>query len=308
MSCARSVSSEADADARSADTVRAVSYARYRHRVALGAHDYVCGIRLVRGSDQPAYGIIQLKMCGKKQAGFTIIETMLFLGITALIMSVMLVGVGTQLNQRRYQDASSSLRSYIQNQYNFVSNVNSSRAKGEICLGNKIMPDDGSTGESIGTSDCTIVGRLLVSINGGTGISSTPVIATEDATRLPLIQNDPDTKVLHDAKLARGLASENYDAQWGTKLVKPTPDNAQPATFSILIVRMPTTGVIHTYASNQAGIDLVALVSIANSTADFRICLDPVGLLGAASQPAGTLIKANAANTSGIDYVSQGDC
>ena len=246
-------------------------------------------------------------MCGKKQAGFTIIETMLFLGITGLIMAVMLVGVGSQLNQRRYQDASSSLRSYIQGQYNFVSNVNSSRAKGEMCVGDKITPDNGTNFDTaIGTSNCTIIGRLLRSINDGAGISSTPVIATVDAAVLPLIQNDPDVKVLQDAKLTLGLLPENYDAQWGTKLVKPSPENAMPATFSILIVRMPTTGVIHTYTSTSATADFSDLSTW--ESIDFKLCLDPVGLLGGASQPAGTLIKANAANTSGIGYVSQGDC
>ena len=248
-------------------------------------------------------------MCGKKQAGFTIIETMLFLGITGLIMSFMLVGVGSQLNHRRYQDASSSLRSYVQSQYNFVSSVNSSRAKGEKCVGNKITPDDGTNFDTaIGTSDCTIVGRLLRSINDGAGISSTPVIATVNAAVLPLGQGDPDVKVLQDAKLVLGLLPENYDAQWGTKLVKPSPDNAMPATFSVLIVRMPTTGVIHTYVSNQANISPHNLVAAAGNTADFKLCLDPMGLLGGASQPAGTLIRANAANTSGIDYISQGGC
>ncbi len=244
-----------------------------------------------------------------KQVGFTIIETMLFLGITGLIMSFMLVGIGTQLNQRRYQDASTSLMTYVENQYNLVSNVNSSRTSSEVCIDNQIttteIPQDNDAGR--GTSDCSIVGRLLRSTDGGRAISSTPVIATVDAATLPLTVGDSDVKVLHDASLALGLEPEQYATKWGTSLVQPSPDNDKEATFSILLVRMPTSGAIRTYVSSSETISLSDLVDGTNA-ADFRLCLSPGGLLGFDNRPTGILMEAGASGPGQVDFISQGGC
>lgn len=242
---------------------------------------------------------------GIKQAGFTIIETMLFLGVTGLIMSFMLVGVGTQLNQRRYQDASTSLVTYIQTQYSLVSNVNNSRDEHEVCIGSTVKVD--ASRSTVGTSDCTIVGRVLRTVNDGQGIKATPVIATVDAAKLPLNQGDSDIKVLHDASLTPGLVTEMYTPQWGTQLVQVEPDDNLAATFSILIVRMPTSGVVHTFVSTNENISLSSIVDVANQT-DFRICLGPNGLLGALSRPTGVLLKADASNTAHVEFVASGEC
>lgn len=245
---------------------------------------------------------------GNKQAGFTIIETMLFLGITGLIMSFMLVGIGAQLNQSRYQDATTSLMTYVENQYSLVSNVNSSRTSSEICIDNQIKATDISQDNDSGrgTSDCSIIGRLLRTTNDGEGISSTPVIATVDASTLPLGVGDSDAKILHDAYMTTGLESEQYATKWGTRLVQPSPDNDKAATFSILLVRMPTSGIIHTYASTSETITLSDLVDDAN-VADFRLCLSPGGLLSD-GRPTGTLIQSGASGSGQVDFISQGGC
>jgi len=242
---------------------------------------------------------------GKTQVGFTIIETMLFLGVTGLIMSFMLVGVSTQLNQRRYQDASTSLITYMQNQYNLVSNVNNSRPDSEQCTAGQIQPTGGT--QSVGMSDCTIVGRLLRSTDAGKKITSVAVVATRDAALLPLVRGDTDVKVLRDALLTTGLSPESYEPQWSTTIVQPAPNNDQPSTFSILIVRMPTSGVIHTFVSQDEAASFNDLLNDAN-VVDFRLCLESTGLLGVSSIPVGVKVNADASNTSGIEFVSQGGC
>ncbi|MEO5948933.1 MAG: hypothetical protein ABIP74_00865 [Candidatus Saccharimonas sp.] len=241
------------------------------------------------------------------QPGFTIIETMLFLGITGLIMSFMLVGISTQLNQRRYQDASTSLMTYLQSQYNLVSNVSNVRSSSDLCSNGKIEVTGGTSGP--GTSDdCTIVGRLLRSSDAGKTVSAVPVIATVDATLLPLKAGDSDVRILIDANLITALTADEYHPQWGTTLAQPAPDDNLPSNFSILIVRMPTSGVVHTFISTNETASLSDLLNVGNLSSDFLLCLDPSNILGASSKANGVRLKADSANTSGLEYVSQGGC
>src|SRR5665811_997144 len=88
------------------------------------------------------------------QAGFTIIETMLFLGITALLIMGLLVGIGTSINIQRYRDSVSSLQSVLQQQFSEVSNV-SNDSLSNACYG------DNSTNNPRGQSNCVILGRLI---------------------------------------------------------------------------------------------------------------------------------------------------
>lgn len=235
---------------------------------------------------------------GTHRRGFTLIEVVLFLGVTGLIMAVMLVGVGAGLNQQKYRDATNNLMSYVEDQYNLVNNVNNNRAPAEICKKPAL----------VGRSDCTIVGRLLQSGDGSV-VKSTQIIATTDVKLLPKNIGDTDAKVLQDASLTTTSAIDTYTPIWNTRLV--TPGNHQPAAFSILIVRMPTSGVIHTYATNSAVTKPADFFTGANPTpptADTKLCLDPNGLLGFSTQPAGTMITSNASNSSGVTFVSQGSC
>lgn len=241
-------------------------------------------------------------MSTKRQAGFTIIEVMLFLGITGLIMAFMLNGIGSQLNERRYQDATNSLVSFIQNQYNLVANVNNSRTQG-VSFGSC------DTSSVAGTSDCTVVGRILHagSTDGDTQrITSSWVIATRDVATLS--DTAQDNTLLQDADLVAANDVDTYDVGWGTKLVKAA-NHAQALTLTILIVRIPTTGIIHTYINpghDMSPSDVAGASD--NVVSDFRLCVDPVGLLNASADPAGLMIRKGATNTSSVELVPRGEC
>src|SRR6187402_1944283 len=99
----------------------------------------------------------------KTQNGFTIIETMLFLGVTGMLATAILVGSGVAIGQQRYRDSVNSLKSQVQQQYSEVTNVINSRDKNWSCdvNGNVIEAPDASDGESRGTTDCVLLGRLL---------------------------------------------------------------------------------------------------------------------------------------------------
>lgn len=242
-------------------------------------------------------------MGAKTHKGFTIIESVLFLGVTGLIMAVLLAGVGGTLNRERYKDAVSSFQDYMQGQYNLVSNVNNSRQNNEVCQGGQIVT--GMTSDSgRGTSDCTIVGRVIHSTANGDMVTSAQVYATVDASALT---GANDTAILNSAQLIASPTEDTYTLAWGTKLVKPRPDDSIRA-FSILIVRMPTSGLIHTYALEQA--DQVPAVIVGNyvSTGSLAMCVDNSMFIAGGVGRVGVLLTKDATNSGGVEFLAEDKC
>lgn len=243
----------------------------------------------------------------RNSRGFTVVEVMLFLAITGVVMATLLVGVGSSLNREKYRSSYNSLINYLQGQYNLVVNVNNSRDLTAACEGGSIQLDVGSTLDR-GMSDCTIVGRLLRSKADGKGIESMQVYATVDARTLVSNPTNTDIQLLQNARLIADTRIDDYSAEWGTVFVQPG-GNLTPSTFAILIVRMPTNGLVHTYVTSNPSKSPDDIVRITPTPiSEFKLCVDPVGLTGLASQPVGALISKDAANSSGISFVNQGDC
>ncbi len=239
--------------------------------------------------------------------GFTIIESMLFLGVTGLIMTVMLTGVSVSLNRERYKDAVNSFTDYMQGQYNLVANVNNSRNPDEICTGGSIVVG-GVTDAGRGTSDCTIVGRVIHMNTDGTAATSAQVYATVDAATLPLNPGDSDEKVLQDANLIASPTKDEYTLPWSTRLVEPAPNSATPNVFSMLIVRMPTTGLLHTYAVSAVNQSPAAIIGGSIPSDGLPLCVDPSGLLTGGVGRVGVIVAPDAANSAGVKFLSEGTC
>lgn len=239
----------------------------------------------------------------KTHKGFTIIELVLFLGITGLVMAVLLVGVGSSLSRERYRDAVSSFQDYMQGQYNLVANVNNYREPTDICQGGKIVtspnPDTGR-----GTSDCTIVGRVIYSTDGGDSVNSAQVYATTDVAQL---SGDDDVQVLNNAHLIASPTLEPYNIGWSATLVDPRPGDLL-SVFSILIVRMPTTGLIHTYALAQANQTPAALVGAQITQGGLHICVNNSQFVANSAGRVGIIIAPDAVNSSGVQLASEDQC
>lgn len=257
-------------------------------------------------------------MGNRKEKGFTLIEVILFLAITGMIIAGLLIGVGASLNRQRYSDATTGAVSYFQNQYSQVSNVSNNRPNNLVCRGGAIVDAPGDTSSPVGTSDCTIVGRLIQSRPGGVGVMSYPVYATVDAGTLPRNASDNDLQILRDARLIAATEGEEYTPSWGTRFLRESekdetgraaPNQApEDANFAILIVRMPTSGIIHTYVSDTSTASPAEIVQETDPSDDFFVCVSPEGLLGMSTSPAGVLIQNNATGSSGVIFTSQGDC
>lgn len=173
-------------------------------------------------------------------SGFTIIETMLFLGITGLLVMGILAGAGTSINIQRYRDSVTSLQSILQDQYSQVSNVANGRDSGWSCDNNAVISIGGTT--IPGQSDCVILGRFITTPDG-VNLSMSDVVgyispvappATDDITTLKAykLQTSP-------------IDPTSYSLEWGASLTDPATKTA--SAFSMLIVRSPTSGVVRTF-------------------------------------------------------------
>ncbi len=229
--------------------------------------------------------------------GFTIIETMLFLAITAALAVGILVGTGSSINQQRYQDAVNSLKSYMQDQFSRVATVTNDRT-GDLSCDNAAQVSQGSSGQYRGTSDCLLLGRLVTVDSSGQNLSATNIVGYRPAGA----QQTNDLAELQS--YSYGFSPVDADKQqvgWGATIVQPKKTSPQAA--SVLIVRSPLSGRILSFTSTREvtnAADLKTLINIDNTTQPLLLCVQPNGGT-VASQLLGVQIDAGAAGQSGVE-------
>src|SRR6266536_3229274 len=91
--------------------------------------------------------------------GYTIIEVSLFLGISALMLAIALVGTGLSIRTTRFADSTRSLHAYVQQQYDDLLNGVNSRLGNEACNSGVIST---ATPQTPGTSNCLYMGKLIL--------------------------------------------------------------------------------------------------------------------------------------------------
>lgn len=207
--------------------------------------------------------------------GFTVIETMLFLGVAGALTVGILVGSGAAINQQRYRDSVNSLKSFIQQQYSETTNVVNGRDGSEACANAVVVqPPDIVTPQSRGTSECIILGRYVAIDSTGTRITASNVVgyrtpgATEAASDI--------LEVTTNYRLGTStIGQESADVAWGATVVKQK--TTQPMPLSMLILRSPLSGSIMTYTSEGAVTDLKTMITVANSSATRNLCVNTAG-------------------------------
>lgn len=217
-----------------------------------------------------------------QSAGFTIIETILFLGITGLLALTLLGGWTTMINTQRYKDSVKTVQSFLQQQYNLVYNVENAKAaddEGPFCVVNgSNEPEFVTSGVARGQSNCIQMGRL-VNISGGSDIRSYAIVGidiaddttTTDATsirgRNPIIVQDQ-----------LSLSDSELTVPWQARIVNRASQGRTQQDVALAIIRSPLTGSVHTYAVTTAGgnlpTDLDAVVQVANER-EVNLCMDP---------------------------------
>ncbi|MCL2094586.1 prepilin-type N-terminal cleavage/methylation domain-containing protein [Candidatus Saccharibacteria bacterium] len=230
--------------------------------------------------------------------GFTIVEVMMFLAITAALMAGMFIGTGQNIDRNRYDDSVESFRGFLQDQYEIVANPMGLRDGGTllgVCqprnaaggavnfasngtinvgavsyvttIGNEWnLP---GSGNYRGRTNCLIYGRLIEFWDNEITVSSVVGLdlqsmhrITNNVSELTRLAGSTDVAVLREARLGRAGDSYTFVPAWDAQIDGMhaiTHDGQRPAQGGILIVRGPATGSVRTF-----------IVSTGNTRADPR--------------------------------------
>ena len=241
-----------------------------------------------------------MKLSGK--AGFTIVETMLFLGITAFLIVGFLAGTGSTINNQRYRDSVESLAAVIQQQYSEVSNVSNTRdiASSMTCTGLADIYLGGSSPKKIGQSDCVFLGKYITYTANTDKLLIRTVVGSPIAATDPLSENS-DIAALSDynIKPMAATTSNEYNLEWSPTLVNVSNT---PISFSILILRSPLSGSPRTFINSTAIISdgnlKTSLVQAGPLSTSLKMCVKRDGI--SAMKKSAVMVIANATASSGV--------
>jgi type II secretory pathway pseudopilin PulG len=226
-------------------------------------------------------------MKSRNKVGFTIVETMLVLGITGLLAMGIMVGVGSSIIAQRYRDSVTSLQSVLQQQYSEVSNViNENSINKEQCNGSDVT--------SRGQSECVIMGRYITT-SDGQQLTINNVIGQDQGLEVVF---DDDILALKAFEMkVSSVDTSTYDIEWDSKLVPKTSVSKQD--FSMLIIKSPISGAVRTFLSDSPNSTIRDLLVPTALTKEVKLCVDPNNGLYIGTRMA-VQIDANATGASGI--------
>lgn len=205
--------------------------------------------------------------------GFTIIETMLFLGVAGALTVGILVGSGVAINQQRYRDSVNSVKSFIQQQYSEVTNVVNGRDGSQACAANAVVvqPPQIVVPEPRGASDCMLLGRYITITENGSQLTAVNVVGY----RTPGADEEPSDieEIANNYQLGTSTIDQDVvDVPWSARIVQE--NTTQPLELSMLILRSPLSGSIMTYTRQGAVADIASIVAVENSNTARNLCIN----------------------------------
>lgn len=250
----------------------------------------------------------------RHQQGFTIIEVLLFLGITGLLAVTLLGGWTTMINTQRYQDSLKTTQAFIQQQYNLVYNVQNGRADTLRCTAGAgptdepTIVDDESNGISPGQStNCIVMGRYI-HISNGSNMKVYAIVGKDGDTET--IQSDDDAILDRNPVRVQNemnLTESEQTIPWQARVVAPGTTDSMDGV--IMIIRSPESGAVHTYAwlSNETLPSVKDVISNWQplSNTDINLCLEPdVFITG---ERKAVVIKSGASSQSFVQTVADSE-
>ncbi len=182
-------------------------------------------------------------MDGVRQAGYTVIEVTLFLGITGLLFLIVLIGTGSSIRTVRFSDSNHSLVAFVQRQYDDIINGLNTRPGLETCSGGIVSTGSNQTP---GTSNCLLLGRLLVFGLNSFNITVYNVIGSEPAG-VDYTQSDQQLVTAFNPTVITNTGVSTYDIPWEAVIsgTKRLSDNK--AVTALVLVRSPKSSRILSY-------------------------------------------------------------
>lgn len=186
-------------------------------------------------------------MRGKGQKGFTILETMLFLSISALLFATLVFGILYMVSRARFSDAMSDVRTVIQSQYEEVrSGINSRGAQTNPC------PNSLNGEEAAGVSSCLLLGKIIIFDQGGSSVRINYVVSSIKLSTDELSKMGDQEAISKSNPRMSTYARESNDLKWGASFVKGfdlvNGTDGGRSYQSIAILRSPISSNILVYA------------------------------------------------------------
>lgn len=179
-----------------------------------------------------------------REKGFTIVEVMLFLAISAALLGVAVASTSGSLKTTRFTDASRSFEAFVEEQYTEVQAGTASRGAGS---------DTSCTGGSVGAStDCIVLGRVL-SFDNPERIDVYTVIADSDPT-VPA-STDMDAFVRHAPRIWEDSTTPalSHKLDWGVTLGTIQHGPVLTSFNRLAILRSPISENIYLFTYTAPG-------------------------------------------------------
>jgi|GEM_PF-5160887 len=212
-------------------------------------------------------------MSGENQKGFTIIETTLFLAISALLFVSLFGGISLAVQRQRYSDSVNSTHSFLQKQFNETLNV----------VNNRDIDPCAPNTSTIGASNCIVMGKA---------IQFNPNSSNSDKINIfTIIGQDPNVLPAQEVKITdykpRIIDDNNaneYLTPWEAQITAAQLQTTPTATdiTTILLIRSPESGATFLYAVNSPPMDTELDDSILNE--DHQVSSDKKAIVCLSSQ------------------------
>lgn len=222
-------------------------------------------------------------MGNDRQWGFTIIELILFLGITGALFAGLMIGVNSSISTQRYKESVVSLKTLVETQYAAVEYPRNERDDNWSCDKASGVVADSSSGTARGTSECVLLGRYLQVSNDGTSVKTGDVIGVSPppANATPPV-GDIGTLTAYAPFISQVAEKDDALAE-GSRLV--SADDTGVSSASFLILRSPLSGIIRTFATEgPLPASLLTMLNNISATAVVKRCVVSSGPISIPTQ------------------------
>lgn len=198
----------------------------------------------------------------KAERGFTVIELMLFLGVSGALFAALMFGVSSSVSQQRYRESVVGFSTFLQGQYSEVSNTRNDSDNDWNCTKDGTVEQNGE-GTFRGTSQCVLLGEAI-QIKDGNQIDVYRVIGCEPLQNAAQSssnsggcgntnvrdgedKNDLDTLKSYNPKVT-DFNHQQESLEWNSTLATTT-EKHDPLTASFLILRSPSSGLLRVFTT-----------------------------------------------------------